>query len=291
MKERADTTWIVEQAKGAGFDLCGMVRAEKFPELENTPDWLARGYAGEMKYLFDSRREDPRSAMPGVRSVIVCLLNYNTGHPLSTDTKTSFQKDERKGWVSRYGWGDDYHDVLLERLEALIALLQERFVEPFEARAYVDTGPIQERLAGKEYAAAQPNAWFVLFSRRHSHDSGFAADARRGRTPAAGLVRELPALLGRMPHASICRTVRHGRPQVHLLFDYRIARRHPRGASRTHGRSRLWLRYLSGRLPVEPPRLHLDTCRIPTENLAFERKGPVGIVAGSPERFAVLSQA
>ena len=149
MKERADTTWIVEQAKGAGFDLCGMVRAEKFPELENTPDWLARGYAGEMKYLFDSRREDPRSAMPGVRSVIVCLLNYNTGHPLSTDTKTSFPKDERKGWVSRYGWGDDYHDVLLERLEALIALLRERFVEPFEARAYVDTGPIQERVAAK----------------------------------------------------------------------------------------------------------------------------------------------
>src|SRR5437588_6342861 len=149
MKERADTTWIVEQAKGAGFDLCGIVRAEKFPELENTPDWLARGYAGEMKYLFDSRREDPRAAMPGVRRVIVCLLNYNTRHPLSTDTKASFQKDERKGWVSRYGWGDDYHDVLLERLEALIALLRERFPEPFEAGAYVDTGPIQERVAAK----------------------------------------------------------------------------------------------------------------------------------------------
>src|SRR5438105_603304 len=149
MKERADTTWIVEQAKGAGFDLCGMVRAEKFPELENTPDWLARGYAGEMKYLFDSRREDPRSAMPGVRSVIVCLLNYNTWHPIPTDTRTSFRKDERKVWVSRYGWGDDYHDVLLERLEALTARLRERFPEPFEARAYVDTGPIQERVAAK----------------------------------------------------------------------------------------------------------------------------------------------
>ena len=149
MKERADTIWIVEQAKGAGFDLCGVVRAEKFPELENTPDWLARGYGGEMKYLSDPRREDPRAAMPGIRGIIVCLLGYNTAHPLSTYAKASGPEDKPRGWVSRYGWGDDYHDVLLERLEALIVLLRERFVEPFEARAYVDTGPVQERVAAK----------------------------------------------------------------------------------------------------------------------------------------------
>src|SRR5205823_11158867 len=83
MDQAADTIWIAEQAKGIGFDLCGVVRAEKFPELENTKDWLKRGYAGEMNYLFDPRREDPRGAMPGVQSVIVCLLNYNTDHPLS----------------------------------------------------------------------------------------------------------------------------------------------------------------------------------------------------------------
>src|SRR5438034_6341455 len=67
MDQAADTIWIAEQAKGIGFDLCGVVRAEKFPELENTKDWLKRGYAGEMNYLFDPRREDPRGAMPGVQ--------------------------------------------------------------------------------------------------------------------------------------------------------------------------------------------------------------------------------
>lgn len=150
MRQTAGTSWIEEQAKAAGFDLCGVVRAEAFPELKNTGEWLARGYAGEMKYLHDARREDPRSAMPGIRSVIVCALSYNTEHPLSTDAgQRSGREEEPRGWISRYGWGDDYHSVLLERLEALIARLREGFAGPFEARAYVDTGPIQERVAAK----------------------------------------------------------------------------------------------------------------------------------------------
>jgi epoxyqueuosine reductase len=149
MKQTADTVWIVEQARTVGFDLCGVVRSEEFPELRNTTEWLARGYAGEMKYLHDPRREDPRAAMPGIRSVIVGLLNYNTEFPLSIDPKLPSQDGEARGWISRYGWGDDYHDALLERLEALSARLRAQFPEPFEARAYVDTGPIQERVAAK----------------------------------------------------------------------------------------------------------------------------------------------
>lgn len=149
MRQSADTVWIVEQAKGLGFDLCGVVRAEKFPELENALDWLSRGYAGEMKYLYDPRRENPHAAMLALRSIIVCLLNYNTGHPLSADTTLPSQNGEPRGWVSRYAWGDDYHDVVLERLEALAALLGDRFSDSFEARSYVDTGPIQERVVGK----------------------------------------------------------------------------------------------------------------------------------------------
>ena len=149
MKPTGETVRIVEQAKEVGFDLCGVVRAKEFPELENTAEWLARGYAGEMKYLHDARREDPTKAMPGVRSVIVCALGYNTDNPRSTEAELAGREDEPRGWVSRYGWGDDYHAVLLDRLETLIARLREQFVEPLEARAYVDTGPIQERVAAK----------------------------------------------------------------------------------------------------------------------------------------------
>jgi epoxyqueuosine reductase len=149
MKPLADTVWIVDQAKSLGFDLCGVVRAEKFPEFERTPEWLARGYAGEMKYLDDPRRCDPRTVLPRIQSVIVCLLNYNTENPLSTDPAALSGNGEPRGWISRYAWGDDYHGVLRDRLEGLVEFLRERFCEPFEARAYVDTGPIQERVLAK----------------------------------------------------------------------------------------------------------------------------------------------
>ena len=85
MGTAADTAWIVERAKEVGFDLCGVVRAEKFPELNHFEEWLARDYAGEMKYLSDPRRRDPSRAMQDVRSVIVCAINYNTARPYSVD--------------------------------------------------------------------------------------------------------------------------------------------------------------------------------------------------------------
>jgi epoxyqueuosine reductase len=149
MKQAADTVWIVHQAKSLGFDRCGVVRAEKFPELERISEWLASGYAGEMKYLADPRRSDPQSAMPQIRSVIVCLLNYNTAQPLSTDSPAPHGDREPRGWISRYAWGDDYHEVLRARLNSLVDFLRERFRDPFEARAYVDTGPVQERVLAK----------------------------------------------------------------------------------------------------------------------------------------------
>src|SRR5438876_541657 len=145
----ADTLWIVDQAKILGFDLCGVVRAEKVPELEQMREWLALGYAGEMKYLADSRRSDPQKAMAGVQSAIVCLLNYNTDRPLSTDPALPVDYSKPSGWISRYAWGDDYHNVLRERLDVLRESLCEHFTGPFEARAYVDTGPVQERVLAK----------------------------------------------------------------------------------------------------------------------------------------------
>jgi epoxyqueuosine reductase len=144
----ADTAWIAERAHALGFDLCGVVHAEKFPELGRTEEWLGRGYAGEMEYLKDPRRADPESAMPGVRSVIVCALNYNSAAPRSIDV---FQSDAARenGWISRYAWGDDYHSVLQEKLRDLANALPQRFAKPFQARIYSDTGPVNERVLAK----------------------------------------------------------------------------------------------------------------------------------------------
>jgi len=157
------TPTITEHAKRLGFSLCGVVVAERFAELEHFEEWLARGYAGEMKYLEDPRRRDPATAFAGVRSVIVCGLNYNTAHPYSTQDSTqaganddsagsgSSERDAitPRGWISRYAWGRDYHEVLWEKLNALLAILREQVAEPFSARAYADTGPVSERILAK----------------------------------------------------------------------------------------------------------------------------------------------
>jgi len=144
----SDTAWIVERASALGFDLCGVVRAEKFPELDLAQEWLARGYAGEMKYLADERRANPQGVMPGLRSVIVCALNYNSPAPRSVDALKP-EESQPRGWISRYAWGQDYHEVLQQKLQALANGLPERFAEPHEARIYADTGPLHERVFAK----------------------------------------------------------------------------------------------------------------------------------------------
>ncbi len=148
MTNSSDTAWIIEQANTIGFDLCGIVRADKFPELQLTKEWLARGYAGEMQYLSDPRRSDPQSVMPGLRSVIVCALNYNSSAPRSVDA-LEMEQNEPRGWISRYAWGDDYHEILLQKLQKLASNLPERFTAPHEARTYADTGPLHERVFAK----------------------------------------------------------------------------------------------------------------------------------------------
>ncbi len=149
MKARSDTVWVEARAKELGFDLCGVVSAGKFPELGHTEEWLARGFAGEMKYLSDPRRRSAKGAFSGVRSAIVCALNYNTDLSKSTEVTHLPNDGQPRGWISRYAWGDDYHEVLQEKLKELAAALREHFVEPFQARLYADTGPLQERIFAK----------------------------------------------------------------------------------------------------------------------------------------------
>jgi epoxyqueuosine reductase len=141
------TSWILEKAREIGFDLCGVAPAAAFEELSRLPEWLTRGYGGEMNYLRDERRNDPSRVVEGARSIVVVALNYRTEHPYSTEVPSSHSDETPRGWISRYAWGDDYHDVLREKLNALVAAMRGRFTETFEARAYVDTGPIVERVA------------------------------------------------------------------------------------------------------------------------------------------------
>jgi epoxyqueuosine reductase len=134
---------IKRQARHLGFDLCGIAPAADFPELSFFGQWLARGYAGEMTYLNRSadRRADVRRVLPTAQSVIVTGTVYNTAVPYSTESA-----DPDRAQIARYAWGDDYHDVIGVRLGKLVAWMRRQSAEAFDARAYVDTGPVQERV-------------------------------------------------------------------------------------------------------------------------------------------------
>lgn len=134
---------VKTKARSLGFDLCGVAPAGDLPELKFFPQWLARGYAGEMAYLARSaeRRADVRNVLPSGRSVIVTGTVYNVDRPYSTECG-----DPSRAQIARYAWGDDYHEVIEKRLDALLAWMREASAAPFEARRYVDTGPVQERV-------------------------------------------------------------------------------------------------------------------------------------------------
>jgi len=134
---------IKQQAREIGFDVCGIAPAADFPELKFFREWIDRGYAGEMEYLRRSadRRADVRDVVAGARSVIVTATVYNVDRPYSTECA-----DPLRAHVARYAWGDDYHDVIEQRLDRLLGWMREHSPQPFDAKRYVDTGPVQERV-------------------------------------------------------------------------------------------------------------------------------------------------
>jgi len=135
------------RALEAGFDEARIASAFAPPVLVHFKGWIEAGRAGTMDYLVtqSERRSDLRTAFPWARSVIVAALQYDTPHPYSTSTEAPVGT----GWIARYAWGDDYHEVVRARLEALRRVLGEDCGR-FESRAYVDTGPVAE----KAYAVA-----------------------------------------------------------------------------------------------------------------------------------------
>ena len=157
-------------ARQAGFDLCGIAPAKAFPELRFLDDWLERGYGGEMRYLARNarRRSDVREVVPSALSVISLGTLYDTDRPYSIEVN-----DPDAALISRYAWGADYHDVVGRRTEALLERMRAAAGEPFEARCYVDTGPVQERVyaqhaglgwIGKNTCLINPEqgSWFFL---------------------------------------------------------------------------------------------------------------------------------
>lgn len=130
------------KALDLGFDACGIAPASQLPELDRFATWIRHGYAGTMSFLERSveQRADVHHALPSAQCVIATATLYNTPRPYSVEVTEPW-----RAHISRYAWGEDYHRIIMRRLDALVAWMHEAWPEPFEAAPYVDTGPVQER--------------------------------------------------------------------------------------------------------------------------------------------------
>jgi epoxyqueuosine reductase len=139
---------IKSLARECGFELAGVASAVPAAEVAYYHRWVADGLAGEMAYLADRRakvRDDPRSLLASARSILCVGKLYNGPFPYSTQ----FAGDDLS-WISRYAWGNDYHDVLRYGLAKLVERLRAEVAEPFEWKICVDTAPLLERAYARQ---------------------------------------------------------------------------------------------------------------------------------------------
>jgi epoxyqueuosine reductase len=138
-RRTGDRDRILARARQLGFALAGVAPAS-VPERDvlNLDEWLRRGYHAGMGWMERTRqrRSDPREVLPEVRSVVVTALNYYTPYRHSDSPDT--------GKISRYAWGEDYHVVVMEKLERLSAWMEKEFPGA-RALAYTDTGAVMEK--------------------------------------------------------------------------------------------------------------------------------------------------
>ncbi len=133
------TNTIKAGARALGFSKVGIARAEALTlEGKSLAEWLRRGYHGTMGWMEKDpeRRADPRAIVNGARSVISVAMNYYA--------EAAHHSDPTRGKISRYAWGDDYHILLTERLESLVACIKQERPEA-AIRLYVDTGPVMDK--------------------------------------------------------------------------------------------------------------------------------------------------
>lgn len=132
-----NTIKVKQQAKQLGFDYCGIAKAVKLEEdAKRLENWLNKGFNGSMQYMenhFDLRI-DPSKLVPGAKSVITLLLSYFPSAQQNTDAPK----------ISKYAFGNDYHEVIRNKLKLLLQYIKENIGE-VNGRGFVDSAPVLER--------------------------------------------------------------------------------------------------------------------------------------------------
>ena len=152
---------LISYAQQIGFDSCRIAACAAPTYGIEFRAWLREGAHGEMNYMErgEEKRCDPQKVLPGARSIVVLALNYFQGEQLETarhravgPRRPARGRAGSKGKIARYAWGDDYHDVIRQKLDKM-----DHFLRGFggQQKCYVDTGPILER----DHAAQAGIGW------------------------------------------------------------------------------------------------------------------------------------
>ena len=142
---------IAAEARRLGFQHFGVTTPDPPEGFARYERWLEAGYHAGMGWMASERnrlrRADPRRILPECRSIIVLGMHYAPPNASQDTLKVleTFRVSSGHGKVASYAWGDDYHDVLPERLRALVAFIEAEVGHPVPNRWYTDTGPILER--------------------------------------------------------------------------------------------------------------------------------------------------
>jgi epoxyqueuosine reductase len=131
------TSFIKSSAQSLGFDYCGIAKAHQLDEdARRLESWLNKGFHGSMAYMqnYFELRIDPAKLVPGAKSVITLLLNYFP----------SQQQNQKAPQVSKYAYGNDYHEVIREKLKIFLRLIKDN-IGDVHGRGFTDTAPVLER--------------------------------------------------------------------------------------------------------------------------------------------------
>ena len=130
---------IITQAEKLGFDACGVAKADFLEDdAEKVEKWLSENCQGEMDYLTRNKekRYDPRLLNEGTKTVVSVLCNYYPKQILTSDNNYR---------ISKYAYGDDYHEVVKQKLRQLLEKIELLTGKLENTRIFVDSAPVLER--------------------------------------------------------------------------------------------------------------------------------------------------
>jgi len=150
---------ISEKALALGFEKVGIARLGSLSRSEFYREWIAQEMHGDMRYLEKvEARLDPENLLPGARSVVCVLKNYYT--------EFSQSDNPQHGVISRYAWGDDYHDSIRSKLEELREYIEATTGKP--AKSCVDTSAVLEKLWARKAGIGWQGKHTNLISKEYS---------------------------------------------------------------------------------------------------------------------------